>query len=220
MPYRKLIIFIVLALVAGVNRSAAQALPDTSLNKIVPDSLVERKEAELNERTRIVAPIAIPEAAPPEAAGPFQPKPKKSALYAAILPGSGQIYNRQYWKVPVVYGLAAVAGYFLIDNTKGYRRYRKAYVSRLTNPSYQDEFSSDPDQVNLLSNLQREQDYYKKNLDLTYLLTGVGYLLQVMDALAFAHLKNFDVSPNISMRMAPAVSPHGGLGLGVLLAWK
>lgn len=195
----------------------AQAVPHTSLNTVLNDSLTEIKEEQLAERTTVVTP-SLPTAEPEEAKSknPFAPKPKKSALYAAILPGSGQIYNRQYWKVPVVYGLAAVAGYFLVDNTKNYRKYRKAYVSRLSNPAYQDEFTG----VRSLTDLQTLQDYYKKNLDLTYLLTGVGYLLQVVDALAFAHLKNFDVSPNISMRAAPLAAPNGGLGVGLVLGWK
>ncbi len=197
-------------------RGSAQAVPDTSLNKIIPDSLADRKEAELKERTTVIAPIAPAADVAPAVKGPFQPKPKKSALYAAILPGSGQIYNRQYWKVPVVYGLVAVAGYFLVDNTKNYRNYRKAYVSRLTNPAFQDEYTGRYS----LTDIQTRQDYYKKNLDLTYLLTGVGYILQVVDALAFAHLKNFDVSPNLSMRMAPAAAPNGGIGLGLAIAWK
>jgi hypothetical protein len=201
----------------------AQALPDTSLNKVVPDTLADRKAADLEKRTRIVAATAPVRADTATGKQPFQPNPKKSALYAAILPGSGQLYNRQYWKVPVVYALTGVAVYFLVDNTKQYRNYRKSYVSRLTNPYYEDERTlpyEGYDESIVLSNLQQQQNYYKKNLDLTYLLTGVGYVLQVVDALAFAHLKNFDVSPDISMRAAPIAAPNGGMGLGLVVNWR
>lgn len=204
-----------LLLLAG-SKCIAQAVPDTSLNTVLSDSLVERKEAQLSERTQVVAPVTRSMQDEPEIKKPFQPNPKKSALFAAIVPGTGQIYNRQYWKVPVVYGLAGVAVYFLVDNTTQYRKYRKAYVSRLTNPAYVDEYTG----VRTINDLQTLQDYYKKNLDLTYLLTGVGYALQVIDALAFAHLKNFDVSPNLSMRMAPVAAPNGGAGLGLVVNWR
>ncbi len=214
--FRLLIFWSVLFLLSAGQQCMGQALPDTSLNTILPDTLTDRKQVELQERTQVSEAVPVAPEQNPAVKVPFQPKPKKSALFAAILPGSGQIYNRQYWKVPVVYGLAGVATYFLIDNTNQYRKYRKAYVSRLTNPSYEDENTFGRS----TTDLQTLQDYYKKNLDLTYLLTGVGYALQVIDALAFAHLRNFDVSPSLSMRMAPVGTPTGGVGLGLVMNWK
>jgi len=209
-------VWMVLLLLLAGNRCMAQAVPDTSLKTVLPDTLVDRKEAELEERTQVSEAVTPVPETPLIKKGPFQPNPKKSALFAAIIPGTGQIYNRQYWKVPIVYGLAGIAVYFLVDNTTQYRKYRKAYVARLTNPAYTDEYTGRYSSADI----QTLQDYYKKNLDLTYLLTGVGYALQVIDALAFAHLKNFDVSPNISMRMAPVGAPNGGIGLGLVVNWK
>ena len=223
---RRIIPLLLCLLIAG-GRVAAQAVPDTSLNSgVVPDSLADRKAAELEERTKVKV-IEESAASTGQAKdniiikkGAFQPNPKKSALFSAILPGSGQLYNRQYWKTGLIYAGVGVAGYFLVDNTQKYRKYRKAYVERLSNPNYQDEFTGlwSPDQT--VTNLQTLQNTYKKYLDLTYLLTGVGYVLQVIDALAFAHLKNFDISQDLSMRLQPVTTPNGGAGLGLVVHFK
>jgi hypothetical protein len=140
----------------------------------------------------------------------FQPNPKKAGMYSALLPGSGQLYNRQYWKVTVVYGAFAVAGYFINFNYKQYNTYRTAYIATI---------DSDPNTISTeiysSDELKQLQDQYKEWLDLTVLLTSVAYMVQVMDAIVFAHLKNFDISPDISMRMKPMTMPHGGLGFGL-----
>ena len=187
----------------------SQAVPDTSLNRVLADTIPARNAAILD------APSAE-QVAYDTMRGkrlPFQPNPKKSALYSTILPGSGQLYNRQYWKIPVIYAGIGASAYFMIDNSRQYQRYRKAYVARINNPSYQDEFTKEGRSMN---DLQVLQNAYKKQLDLTVLLTTVGYMLQVLDALAFAHLKNFDVSRDISMQMQPVAMPRGEPGLGLV----
>lgn len=142
----------------------------------------------------------------------FQPNPKKAALFSAILPGLGQTYNRQYWKVPVIYAGIGAAGYFLIYNSSQYQTYRKAYIGRLNNPTPNDEYVG----VYSTDALKQLQDGYKKYLDLTVLLTGVGYMVQVLDALSAAHLKNFDVSRDITIRLAPIQTNMGpSLGFAV-----
>lgn len=139
---------------------------------------------------------------------PFQPNPKKAGLYAAILPGLGQVYNRQYWKIPIVYAGLGATGYFVVNNLTNYRKYRKAYVGRLTDPNYKDEFST----LNVgdqIAYVKQIQDDYSKNLNISVLLTGVGYFLQVLDAITGAHLKNFDMSRDISMHVQPVAMPTG-----------
>lgn len=186
-------------------RSAAQIVPDTAR---VPLSLDTTVAAEAPAR----APLVYTPDTIVTKPGPFQPVPKKSGLYSAILPGMGQLYNRQYWKIPVIYAGVAAAGYFLIDNTNQYRKYRKVYIARLQN-----DFSDGlPYQTAEIKTLQ---DAYKKYLDMTVLITALGYTIQVLDAVTFAHLKNFDVSKDISMRMSPVVVP-GGIGLGLTFHLK
>ena len=107
----RLILLLVFLCSAGI-KGYAQAVPDTSLNTaVVSDSLADKKAAELKERTKVVT---ISESAGSSnaiiAGKKFQPNPKKSALFSAILPGSGQIYNREYWKAGLVYAGVGVAG--------------------------------------------------------------------------------------------------------------
>jgi hypothetical protein len=146
---------------------------------------------------------------------PFQPNPKRAGLYSAILPGLGQFYNRQYWKVPVVYAGLGVAGYFIANNLSNYQSYRKAYIGRINNPYPTDKYVN----IYSASQLQQLQDEYKKYLDLSVLFTGVGYTLQILEAMTGAHLKNFDVSRDISMQFTPVAYPNG-VGMGMVVNFK
>jgi len=140
--------------------------------------------------------------------------PKKTALFSAIVPGLGQYYNKHYWKIPVIYALVGTAIYFVNDNLKNYNAFRKELAGRRNNPSgYKRKFPQYEDE----GTLQSAQDYYRRNLDLTILLTGVGYTLQVIDAVVFAHLKGFDISEDISIRYRPVAMPNGGLGFGLVM---
>jgi hypothetical protein len=177
----------------------AQAVPDTSLNNIIRDTVHERR-ALAGKTDTFMKPL------------PFKPNPKRAGLFSALLPGLGQVYNRQYWKVPIVAAGVGVAGYFYLDNLKQYQTFRKAYIGRINNPNPTDKW------VGLLNEdqLKQYQDDYKKYLDMTVLFSTIGYALQVMDAITSAHLKNFDISRDISMRVMPVVAPRAvGLGLAV-----
>lgn len=138
------------------------------------------------------------------------PNPKKAGLYAAILPGAGQIYNKQYWKLIVVYGGAAAAAYFIQFNADKYQTYKRAYIAALEGKPH--EFSD----IYSTAALKQLQDGYKKYLDMTVLFTSLGYTLQIMDAIVFAHLKNFDVSKDVSLRFQPVVDPNG-VGMGLVM---
>lgn len=140
--------------------------------------------------------------------------PKKTALFSAIVPGLGQYYNKQYWKIPVIYALVGAAVYFVSDNLKNYNAFRKEYAGRINNdPDFVSQFPQYQD----IGTIQSAQDYYRRNLDLTVLLTGVGYTLQVIDAVVFAHLKGFDISDDISLNARPVLMPNGGVGFGLVM---
>lgn len=146
----------------------------------------------------------------------FEPNPKKSGMYSSILPGLGQAYNRQYWKVPVVYAILGTAGYFIGFNYNKYTEYRQAYIYAIDgDPGTTDELSKFYD----AQSLQRLQNNYKKDLDIIVLLTSVGYALQIMDAVASAHLKNFDVSRDITMQVKPMVQ-NNFVGMGLVMNFK
>jgi hypothetical protein len=141
--------------------------------------------------------------------------PKKTALFSAVVPGLGQFHNKQYWKIPVIYGLIGVSIYFLNDNIKNYNALRRELAGR---ESLNPDFKSNKDfEFYDKNQLKDAQDYYRRNLDLTALLTGVGYVLQVIDAVVFAHLKGFDISDDISLNLRPVMTPQGGAGFGLVM---
>lgn len=150
----------------------------------------------------------------------FEPNPKKAGMYSSILPGLGQAYNRQYWKIPVVYAILGTAGYFIGYNYNQYSQFRQAYIYEIdgdpgTGAGQVDEAYALYD----ASDLQRLQNNYKKDLDIIVLLTSVGYALQIMDAIVSAHLRNFDISRDISMQMQPVLQ-NNYVGVGLVFNLK
>lgn len=142
--------------------------------------------------------------------------PKKIAMYTAIVPGLGQIINRHYWKLPIIYGGLGIAGYFIISNNNEYNSFRKIYAGRLNNDPVA--FATNPNMS--LDEIKFYQDQAKSNLDMTVMFTVLGYGLQIMDALVFAHLKGFDVSEDISMKVGPSFKASGAVGIGLVLNFK
>lgn len=144
------------------------------------------------------------------------PIPKRSALYSAILPGWGQVYNKQYWKLGLVAGGAGVATGFIIFNNNQYQKYRNAYIARIDNdPTTVDEF------VGLYQNedLNSLQKEYRQYLEYTVVFTFVGYTLNILDAYVGANLKSFDITDDISMQVRPSIS-NGQIGMALILKPK
>jgi hypothetical protein len=132
--------------------------------------------------------------------------PAKAAFYSAILPGLGQIYNKSYWKLPFVYGAIGTGAYFYIENTNNYNRYRDAYKRRLAG-FYDDEFYDingdgiSPGSPDVSDDALRDaQEFYQRNRDLSLLITIGLYVLNIVDANVDAHLKQFNVNENISLK--------------------
>lgn len=143
--------------------------------------------------------------------------PHKASFYAAILPGMGQIYNKKYWKLPLLYGGMAGIGYGIHFNSKYYKDYRRAYrdfiVLDPNNTSYEKFI---PPGVSLedihgrysswfQNALNNKKRYYKRYRDMCYLGMGLLYAAQIIDAAVDAHFFNFDISDNLSMNLQPAM---------------
>lgn len=129
----------------------------------------------------------------------------KAALYAAILPGLGQIYNKKYWKLPILYGAAATMGFWIDYNNKKYQQMRSAYLEKRSLP---EELWTNPITINVSEdNLQNQVDYFRRNRDLLMILLAGLYFLQIVDAHVDAHLMEFDISEDISFRMEPGLIP-------------
>lgn len=139
----------------------------------------------------------------------------RAAVMSAIVPGAGQVYNKSYWKVPVLYGGLAALVYFIDFNNKYYRTFKTAYQYRTDADSTTTDAFPNYTNVDLLV----RKDYYRRNRDLCYIITGVVYVLNIIDAYVDAHLKDFDVGDDLSLHTRPYLdlasngTPVAGLSL-------
>ncbi|WP_290838953.1 DUF5683 domain-containing protein [Flavobacterium sp.] len=125
---------------------------------------------------------------------PLDPlRPAKAAFYSAVLPGLGQVYNKRYWKVPLVYAAMGTSVYFYADANTKYKSYRDAYKRRLA--GYDDDQYDYLDDERLIS----AQRFYKKNREYSILFVAAFYILNIVDANIDAHLKQFNVSDDLSL---------------------
>jgi hypothetical protein len=132
----------------------------------------------------------------------FKPHAKISGLLSAVVPGAGQIYNRKYWKAPVIWAAAGAVGFLIYTNHQTYAQYRDALRLRTDNdPNTLDAFEQTLTENDLLT----LQDAARRSRDLWIILTSLGHALNVVDAVVDAHLATFDVSDDLSMRLSPAI---------------
>lgn len=133
--------------------------------------------------------------------------PAKAAFYSAILPGLGQAYNKKYWKIPVVYAAIGTGVYFTIDNNKKYNQFRNEYKKRLNNGGLID--TSDPIYGRLSTeSVIRGQRFYQKNRDLSVLIAAGLYILNIVDANVDAHLLQFNVNDDLSLKPDLQTNPY------------
>ncbi len=174
----------------STNLSGQSGIPKDSLDILTQDTLLKKK---------------------------WQPIPKKALLWS-IIPGGGQIYNRKWWKVPLVYG-ATYGMYRVVDyNQDLYRRFKTAYLAELNDQPH--EFTGTSiDNAAALRNLR---DKYDKNTQTYYAVLGFVYLLQGIEAYVDAHLQGFDVDEDLGFRLRPTfnadpLTAQPVLGIGIVL---
>ena len=144
---------------------------------------------------------------------------KKATTLSMICPGAGQVYNGSFWKVPIVLGGIATMGYIVDFNNRGYQRYRKAY-NLLTDgdDNTVDEFKG----RHSATVLKNTRDAFRRNRDLSIILTGAFYLLNVVDAHVDAHLQDYDISDELAINVTPSIldisTPTSGRTQGVGLS--
>jgi Family of unknown function (DUF5683) len=153
-------------------------------------------------------------------------KPKVAAIRSAILPGLGQIYNKKYWKVPIVYAALGITGGIFLYNFKNYKNTRFAYKAKY-NASLPTATHADtvlllkiktPLERYSLETLRYYRDSFRRDIDYSALIFIVFWGLNVVDATVDAHLKAFDVSPDLSLRIKPGHSQMAGTnGLSLVL---
>lgn len=165
-------------------------------------------------------------------------EPVRSTMYAAALPGLGQIYNRKYWKVPLVYAGFGALGYAVTFNTRNYNKLISAYqdftdiipatdsyIDLLTaldpaeyDPVLHPETYNPSTEAWVRTQLINGVDYYRKYRDLSYIGIVAWYLITIIDAHVDASLFDYDVSDDLKAAIIPAVPSFAGIAPGVSLA--
>lgn len=145
---------------------------------------------------------------------------KKASIYSAILPGSGQVYNKKYWKPPIIYIGIGAALYAAKWNQTEYLKYRKAFEYRTdNNDNTIDEFEDRYTETNLIT----IKNYYRKNRDLSYIVAAGIYLLNIIDASVDAHLFNFQINDDLSFNIQPQfteIHHQNTLAITLKLNWN
>lgn len=143
--------------------------------------------------------------------------PMRASLYSAILPGMGQIYNKKWWKAPLVWGILGTGAGFVIYYNNQYKEFRGYYLDKL----YGNEITQPG-----IANLSKEQlatiqDDRKRSRDYAIALTALGYLLNILDATVDAHLYGINKDPNLSFQPIMMQNYHSNeLALGVGVNFK
>lgn len=174
--------------------------------------------------------------------------PHKATIMAMVLPGSGQIYNGQWWKVPILYGGIAADVYGIVWNQKRFKEYRNAFVEWV---KYQDDLAKNPDTPyptnpawdkipksfdvqtdpylqteagrtwfeNILNNRKTN---FKRNRDLCYIVMAAIYAVNIIDATVYAHFYDFEIDDNLSFHIQPSssYSPVSGGSIGLTLTFN
>ncbi len=136
-----------------------------------------------------------------------EPHPGRATLYSALLPGLGQIYNGELFKVPIYWGGLMVSVDFLVKNNMNYKRFKRIH-NEATNPGsgYNESISAET--------AKWYRDVYRRYRDYSIVATAAVYLLQVIDANVFAYMHDFEVTDDISMNVSPTViSPYNEYAL-------
>ncbi len=139
--------------------------------------------------------------------------PRKATIYSAVLPGLGQLYNRKYWKVPLVFGGFATLGYFINFNNNEYTTYKQAYSDIIDDDPFTNSHlklkNVNPNLLlpskitNYTEALKNQKDYWRRNRDLCVIGTAVFYAVNIIDASVDAHFFNFDISDDLTINWSP-----------------
>ena len=146
--------------------------------------------------------------------------PSKAAFYSAVLPGMGQIYNKRYWKTPIVWGAIGGSVYMYIYNNDQYQRFRTAFIRRQAGFT-DDEFNGEGTLPLFdVERLEYQQERFQSDRDLWLVAAIALYALNIVDANVDAHLKQFNIDDDLSIDFEPYLdlnqvtnSPNYGMAL-------
>lgn len=208
---------------APVHFTPVDSLTAAKIAVATADSLDKINKKNLQKMEAAVTPVVVKADSIPPPYIPknvFVPNPTKATWYALVFPGGGQIYNRKYWKLPIIYGGFAGCAYALTWNGKMYKDYSQAYMDIMDNNpntnSYEDLLppNSSYSKEQLQEVLRKRKDTYRRYRDLSIFAVIGVYLISVIDAYIDAELSNFDISPDLSMKVEPTLINNNRLQPG------
>jgi hypothetical protein len=166
----------------------------------------------------------------------WRPDPKRALWLAIVLPGAGQIYNRKYWKLPIVYGGFVGCIYAMRWNNQMYRDYSQAYMDMMDDDPHTQSYNQFLHLGNQITSanistyqslFKKRKDRYRRWRDLSFFSMVGVYALSIIDAYVDASLSNFDISKDLSMHIEPAVigtdanrSPLKSSGVGLMCSFN
>jgi len=157
-----------------------------------------------------------------------QHSPRRAAIRSAIIPGLGQAYNKKYWKIPIVYAALGITGYIFVDNLQTYKDLRFAYAAKYkaslpaydSTSSYPGPYRDSTDYFKIkdrykpigIESLRQGRDQFRRYIDYSAVFFVIFWGLNVVDAVVDAHLKPFDISPDLSLKVKPYYNPIAKTG--------
>ncbi len=151
----------------------------------------------------------------------WRPEAKRALWLALVLPGAGQIYNRKYWKLPIVYGGFVGCAYAMRWNNMMYKDYSQAYMDIMDDDPNTQSYNQflhlgktidDSNKAQWTNIFKQRKDRYRRWRDLSFFCMIGVYALSVIDAYVDASLSEFDISDDLSMRVGPAILPSAANG--------
>ena len=145
---------------------------------------------------------------------------KRTIIHSAVVPGWGQINNKQAWKLPFVAAAVGLPVWAFVVNLQQYQELRQAYIYRTDTIDANDNLI--PPEYDVLSDnsIKYYRDEYRKNVDYSVIFFLIGWGLNVADAAVFAHLRDFDVSDKLSMRVKPTINLNGHTNVSLVFSFK
>ncbi len=207
----------------GIPRDSLKALTIVPKDSILTDSLAKRNQEELQLLETPIDTMALAmkndsiQKEVPQPKKRFIPDSNRSLWLAMVFPGAGQIYNRKYWKLPIVYGGFVGCAYALNWNNKMYKDYSQAYLDIMDDDpntkSYEDflpmNASIAGQEERFKEIFRKRKDMYRRQRDLSiFCFIGV-YVLSIIDAYVDAELSDFDITEDIALRVEPAIFNDG-----------
>lgn len=141
----------------------------------------------------------------------------KTATWLALIPGAGQAYNRKFWKMPIVYAGFGATIYFAVTNGDDYHLYKDAYDYKMgINPDVSQHAMEEAAKYTA-DNLITLRDYYRRNMELSWIITAAWYIVQIIDANVDAHFFYYEISDDLTLHVEPQWTVRNDIGVSLKL---